>query len=42
VPRLYVAYTIAISIRCDIATIAINRAIAISRAIVISRGYSYK
>jgi len=47
VPRLCVAYTIAISIRCDIATIAINRAMAISgamamsRAMVMSRGYGY-
>jgi len=36
-PRLCVAYTIAISIRCDTATIAINRAMAISRAMTMSR-----
>jgi len=36
VPRLCVAYTTAISIRCDTATIAINRAIAISRAMAMS------
>jgi len=48
VPRLCVAYTIAVSIRYDIATIAINRAMiisgamAISRAIVISRGHGHE
>jgi len=52
-PRLCVAYTTAISMRCDIATIAMNRAMAISGAMamsramamsgamVMSRGYGY-
>jgi len=35
-------YTIAISIRCDTATIAMSGAMAMSGAIVISRGHSYE
>jgi len=35
-PRLCVAYATAISMRCDTATIAMNRAMAISGAIAMS------
>jgi len=35
-PRLCVAYATAISMRCDTATIAMNRAMAISGAMTIS------
>jgi len=36
VPRLCAAYATAISMRCDTATIAMNRAMAISGAMVMS------
>jgi len=42
VPRLCVAHAIAISIRYDIATMAINRAVAMSGAMIMSRGHGHE
>jgi len=48
IPRLCAAYATAVSMRCDTATIAMNRAMAMSGAIamsgamVMSRGHGHK